>query len=364
MIELNLNERQKTVVKTALTLSSLGIIGYLVLFLFNKLAQFLGAFSNVLLPLATAAILALVLRPYYVWLLTKTKGKPLAAVILVFASVLIPIIAFLLFFGNLLIGQLHQFITELPLLYDQMVEKISPRWPVISATLSEHQPELIEALKKLGITAWGAGKSTYSMLTGLLGWAVLPVYLFFFLMAPPFRVEKMEQLLPFLKESTRKDALFLTTQFIDILVSFFRGQLVIALIQGGLFALGFSIVGLRFGVVLGLMLGLLNIVPYLGNIIGLSICIPLAFFQAAGGGSLVAFILLIFILVQAIEGYYLTPKIMGDRTGLHPLTIMVSIFFWGTALSGISGMLLAVPLTAFLVVFWRLAKEKYIHEWI
>jgi predicted PurR-regulated permease PerM len=244
------------------------------------------------------------------------------------------------------------------------LKRYHPRWPVISATLSEHQPELIEALKKLGITAWGAGKSTYSMLTGLLGWAVLPVYLFFFLMTPPFRVEKMEQLLPFLKESTRKDALFLTTQFIDILVSFFRGQLVIALIQGGLFALGFSIVGLRFGVVLGLMLGLLNIVPYLGNIIGLSICIPLAFFQASGGGSLVAFILLIFILVQAIEGYYLTPKIMGDRTGLHPLTIMVSIFFWGTALSGISGMLLAVPLTAFLVVFWRLAKEKYIHEWI
>jgi hypothetical protein len=60
----------------------------------------------------------------------------------------------------------------------------------------------------------------------------------------------------------------------------------------------------------------------------------------------------------------LTPKIMGDRTGLHPMVIIVAIFFWGTALGGILGMILAIPLTAFLVVFWRLAKEKYISEWV
>ncbi|UCF68279.1 MAG: AI-2E family transporter, partial [Acidobacteriota bacterium] len=62
------------------------------------------------------------------------------------------------------------------------------------------------------------------------------------------------------------------------------------------------------------------------------------------------------------EGYLLTPKIMGDRTGLHPVAIIVAVFFWGSALGGISGMILAIPLTAFLVVFWRLAKERYIGE--
>ena len=73
-------------------------------------------------------------------------------------------------------------------------------------------------------------------------------------------------------------------------------------------------------------------------------------------------VIVVFLIVQMIEGYVLTPKIMGDRTGLHPMVIIFAIFFWGSALSGIMGMILAIPLTAFLVVFWRLARERYIDE--
>jgi predicted PurR-regulated permease PerM len=72
----------------------------------------------------------------------------------------------------------------------------------------------------------------------------------------------------------------------------------------------------------------------------------------------------VFTVVQLIESYVLTPKIMGSRTGLHPMAIIVAVFFWGSALSGILGMILAIPITAFLVVFWRLAREKYIDEWV
>ena len=75
-------------------------------------------------------------------------------------------------------------------------------------------------------------------------------------------------------------------------------------------------------------------------------------------------VLIVFAVVQAVEGYILTPRIMGERTGLHPLVIIVAIFFWGSALNGIMGMILAIPLTAFLVVFWRLARERYIDEWV
>jgi len=63
--------------------------------------------------------------------------------------------------------------------------------------------------------------------------------------------------------------------------------------------------------------------------------------------------------VQAIESWILTPKIMGERTGLHPVVIIVAIFFWGTAFDGVLGMLLAIPLTAFVVTAWRLARQKY-----
>ena len=101
---------------------------------------------------------------------------------------------------------------------------------------------------------------------------------------------------------------------------------------------------------------------YLGSIIGLAIAIPLALFQPDGGVTTLVLTLVVFVVVQQIEGWFLTPKIMGDRTGLHFMAIIVAIFFWGTALGGILGMILAIPLTAFLASLWRLARQKYIAE--
>ncbi|MEE2777921.1 MAG: AI-2E family transporter, partial [Acidobacteriota bacterium] len=140
------------------------------------------------------------------------------------------------------------------------------------------------------------------------------------------------------------------------------GQLLVALMQGLLLAVGFALTGLRYGFVLGLLLGFLNVIPYLGSMVGLAVCLPLGFFQDGGGMSTVAWVIVVFVAVQIIEGYVLTPRVMGDKTGLHPMAIIFSIFFWGAALQGILGMILAIPLTAFLVVFWRLAREKYIGE--
>ena len=94
----------------------------------------------------------------------------------------------------------------------------------------------------------------------------------------------------------------------------------------------------------------------------LAVALPTAYFQAEGGWELLGLTVIIFVVVQMIEGMILTPKIMGDKTGLHPVAIIVAILFWGAALGGIMGMILAIPLTAFLVVFWRLLKEKYVRE--
>jgi predicted PurR-regulated permease PerM len=197
---------------------------------------------------------------------------------------------------------------------------------------------------------------------GLFAWAVLPVYLAFFLMAKPFQTNQVGEFLPFLKKETREDVIYLLDQFIGILLTFFRCQIIIALAQGVLFAIGFALAGLPYGIVIGMALGLLNIVPYLGSIVGLGVALPLAYFSEGGGLSLVALVLIVFGAVQAIEAYLLTPKIMGDRTGLHPALIIFAVFFWGVAFGGIIGMMLAIPLTAFAVVFWRLLKKKYIAE--
>jgi predicted PurR-regulated permease PerM len=220
-----------------------------------------------------------------------------------------------------------------------------------------------QLIQKLLSTLLAAGTSAFSALVSLFSWAITPVYMVFFLLLPKSRPgEVATTMLPFLRAGTREDMAYLASEFVALVVSFFRGQLIIALLQGVLFAIGFSLTGLEYGIVLGLTLGFLNIVPYLGSILGLSVCVPLAWFQVDGGLTLVALVLLVFTIVQLIEGYFLTPKIMGDRTGLHPLAIIVAIFFWGSALNGILGMILAIPLTAFLVVVWRLAREKYIRE--
>jgi predicted PurR-regulated permease PerM len=189
--------------------------------------------------------------------------------------------------------------------------------------------------------------------------AIIPVYLFFFLLMRGEPTSNLGQHLPFLAPSVRQDVVFLASEFVSIVESFFRGQLLIGLCMGVLFALGFSLIGLKFGLFIGLALGVLNIVPYLGTILGLAIALPLAFFQPGGGWQLLGLVLVVKIIVQAVESWVLTPKIMGAQTGLHPVTIIVAVFFWGTAFGGVLGMLLAVPLTAFFVTVWRLAKRKY-----
>jgi len=131
-----------------------------------------------------------------------------------------------------------------------------------------------------------------------------------------------------------------------------------------LFAVGFVLVGLPYGSVIGMMLGILNIVPYLGSILGLGTALPLAYLGDGGGMLRLVLVLAVFSAVQVIEGYILTPRIMGNRTGLHPALIIFAVFFWGVALGGILGMMLAIPLTAFAVVFWRLLKKKYITEMV
>jgi predicted PurR-regulated permease PerM len=181
-------------------------------------------------------------------------------------------------------------------------------------------------------------------------------------MAKPFEPGQIGEFLPFMKKETRDDVIYLLDQFIIILLTFFRGQIIIALAQGILFAIGFALVGLPYGIVIGITLGLLNIIPYLGSIAGLGVALPLAYFSNDGGTLLVVLVLAVFVSVQAIEGYLLTPKITGKRTGLHPALIIFAVFFWGVALGGILGMMLAIPLTAFAVVFWRLLKKKYITE--
>ena len=370
-----LSEQQQKTIATALTILAAVIILAALTVLLWVIGRFLRTFSAVLLPLAVAAVAALVFKPEYQWFRLRTRAPKMVAVVLVFLSMLIPIAAFAWIFGALIVDQASDLVARAPEAWASIAAAINERWPKVmvmfkdSSVLSrlggalEGQEEAVMGgLQVVLLKAFAAGAGVARGIGALLSWVVLPVYFAFFLLAEPNEKTGLEQWLPFLKAETRRDVVYLVNQFVDILVAFFRGQLIIAFLQGMLFALGFSIVGLKYGFLIGLALGFLNIIPYLGSMLGLGVAVPLALFQEGGGWYRLIAVLVVFTLVQMIEGYLLTPKITGDRTGLHPMAIIVAIFFWGTALSGIFGMILAIPLTAFLVVFFRLAREKYVLE--
>jgi len=374
-VQLNLSERQQQTVRAAVTIVAAFIVVCAAAAILWMMGAFFARFSGVFLPVAVAAVLALVFRPMYELLHERMRMPAVLSLIGVFIALLLPIVGFSWFFGALAVDQITGIIEGAPATWSRGADFIKERWPPvvdffensevgqrIQSAFEGQQGTLVTGLQSgLDVAVLGLMKVARGIGT-FLTWAVLPVYFAFFLMAEPGKKVDLEHVLPFLKKETRENVIYLGHEFVNIMVAFFRGQLIIAFMQGVLYALGFTLVGLKYGLVLGLALGFLNIIPYLGSIVGLGVALPLGFFQNGGGIWMVVAVMVVFTIVQCIEGYILTPKVMGDRTGLHPMAIIIAVFFWGSALSGLAGMILAIPLTAFLVVFWRLAKEKYIDE--
>jgi predicted PurR-regulated permease PerM len=369
-----LSPSQRRVAGFALTLlallgSAALLIGALVL-----LGRLVGYFSAVLWPLAAAGVLALVLRPVIEVFEKRLRLRRPAAVILLFGLFLLMVAATFLLVAPPVIDQVLNFIAYAPTLWNDARDYAARHYPMWTQLLKQQMghptaQRMIHTLTdQLQGTLTRALPSLHEAAGGLLGLfafathvAIVPVYLFFFLLSRRDPTRKLRAQLPFLSEGVRDDIIFLIHEFVAIVESFFRGQMLIGLIMGVLLALGFTLVGLNFGLIIGLILGVLNIVPYLGTIVGVGVALPLAFFQPDGGWRLVGLVLLVKVIVQCIESWILTPRIMGQRTGLHPVAIIVAIFFWGTAFGGVVGMLLAIPLTAFFVTAWRLVKRKYFH---
>ena len=344
----------------------------LIVGVFMVLSFLVGHFAGVLWPLAVSGIAALIMRPAVELLERKLKLRRVSAVVTLYSLFALVVAGGLFAIIPALVQQIFAFIAFIPEFWNHALayfQQNYPDWVALAQRQMENKTvrTIVERLaseaNELGglalPTLKSAGLGVLGVFSFITHLAVVPIYLFFLLLSKREPTNKLEKQLPFLKPALRDDVVFLAREFISIVVSFFRGQLLIGLIMGALLATGFSLVGLKFGLIIGMMLGVLNIVPYLGTILGLSVALPLALLQPGGGMSLVGMVLLVFACVQATEGWYLTPKIMGHRTGLHPMAIMVSIFFWGTALNGILGMVLAIPLTAFFVTAWRLTKRKY-----
>lgn len=370
------SNRQRAIIAAALSLVALLAIMVGAFILFSWVKEFLFFFKNVIWPIAVAGILALMLQPVIRFLCQRLKLSRTWAIVLTFFIIILGVSILGALILPKAVDQTTRFVKALPQITENGQEFLRDRFPTVyeysksyldNMDWNDLQKSLLSSgnqVKNVGNAMWkrvtGALLTLVTMATLI---AVIPIYLFYLLEANRDYGRDVKSHLNFIPENVRDDLVFLGTEFSNIVVAFFRGQLLIGLLMGILMAIGFSLVGLQFGLLLGLLLGLANVVPYLGAILSIVTVLPLAYLQPEGGFTLLGYCVGVLVIVQLIEGYLLTPKIMGKQTGLHPMVIMISIFFWGTALNGILGMILAIPLTATFVIAWRLVQKKYIPLW-
>lgn len=193
----------------------------------------------------------------------------------------------------------------------------------------------------------------FGVLGFLLSLILVPVFLFFFLLESPAISAKWSRYLPLRSSPLKEELVSLVNEINDYLIHFFRGQLLVSLIDGAIvgFAL-FAFLRLDFSFLIGLFVGILCLIPYLGFIVCL---IPAMLIALAQYGDLASplYVLLIFTATNWLEGILISPKIVGNSVGLHPMTVILSVMAWTIVLGGLLGALLAVPLTATLKVLLR-----------
>jgi predicted PurR-regulated permease PerM len=204
----------------------------------------------------------------------------------------------------------------------------------------------------------------------LLGLVMVPIYLFFFLKDSTSIEQNWHEYVP-LKASRFKNELVDTLKEINgYLISFFRGQVLVAFIDGILVGIALTFYGLPYGFLIGVFMAMLGVIPYIGNILCLIPACIIAWFH---GNNATPFglealpytvgVVIIFVVVQQINSLVTAPKIVGDSVGLHPMTVIFSMIFWTVILGGFAGALLAVPLTAAIkVLFRRFIWEKKIKD--
>ena len=325
-------------------------------------------------------LLAPILSPFVLAALLGWLGDPLVdrleargfkrnnAVILVFSVMVVILLIALVLLVPLLEQQIVTLVTSLPHYRDWFVGTALP-W-VEQRTgleiLSWLDPERLFTLirehweRAGGIAATVLGyvsRSGFALLGMLANIVLLPVLAFFFLRDWDLLVGRVGAMVPRDHYDTVRK---LARESDEVLGGFLRGQLLVMLILGVLYGIGLWLVGLDLGILIGIVAGLLTFVPYLG---------PASIVVFGGIAALVQFgdwqhlagVAVVFTVGQVIESYWLTPKLVGDRIGLHPMAVIFSVMAGGT-LFGFLGMLLALPVAAVANVLLRYAHERYMHS--
>jgi predicted PurR-regulated permease PerM len=223
----------------------------------------------------------------------------------------------------------------------------------IQAVVEKQIPNVERYLPPLAEKFWNLVKKSIGGFLGVTGFllslVMVPIYLFFFLKERPRIEKRWKDYLP-LRDSPLKDEVAeVLSQINNYIIAYFRGQLLVCLVDGILIGSALTILGLNFAPLIGLLVVILTMIPYIGIVICWVPAVLIAAFQWGNWWG-PFWVTLIFLIIQNLEGMFYAPRIIGNSVGLHPMTVIVSIFVWGLLIGGLLGPLLAVPLTATLKV--------------
>ena len=319
--------------------------------------------KNVLLPFLVACLIAYMFEPFvqHNRRLLHLKGRLVAVLVTLFEAFFLMCIL-LYFVGPAVMDELHQ-MAEIMRRYTSTEIKggIIPeeihrflRHNLDFESLSESltRQEWMTMVEGMLQTTWSVISGSIAILVGIFNWFIVLLYVVFIMIDYDRLGRGFRNLVP---PAYRPVVLAVGSDIKNSMNHYFRGQALIALIVGILFAIGFSIIGMPLAIVFGLFIGLLNLVPYL-QLVSLIPAVILCIISSAGGDAHFWNIFLqciaVYCIVQLIQDLYLTPRIMGKAMGLNPAIILLSLSVWGT-LFGFVGLIIALPLTTLLLSYFE-----------
>lgn len=324
---------------------------------------FLMVFRSILLPFIAGMALAYFLDPVADWFERRGFSRLMATLailitfIALFAISLVVVIPILVTQAADLGGRIPGYITQLQSLL-MSESSLLPSW--VSDQLGQIKDSFAALLKEgaglVGTIFQQIWNSGMALLDIAALFVVTPVVAFYLLLDWDNMVAKVDKWVPRDHVGTVR---YLAKQIDATIAGFVRGQGSVCIILGLIYAVGLSIVGLNFGLLIGLFAGLISFIPYVGSMVGLVLALIVAIVQFWPDFMMIGAVIAVFALGQFFEGNILQPRLVGKSVGLHPVWLMFALFAFG-ALFGFVGMLIAVPAAASVGVLVRFAISRYL----
>lgn len=323
--------------------------------IFFLVLWFLG---DVILPFVLGAAIAYFLDPVADRLESMGCSRGAATGIITFMAILIFVIAALLIVPTL-VAQTAALVQSAPDIFQNLQLFLTEKVPELGDANSTIRRSLAAIGDTIGSKGEALLETVLSSFSGIVNFVVLfvivPVVAFYLLFDWDNLVAKVDSLLPRDHAPVIRQ---LAGEIDRTMASFIRGQGTVCLILGAFYAVALMLVGLSFGLVVGVVAGALTFIPYVGALVGGALAIGLALFQFWGEWFWIAAVIMIFAAGQFVEGNILTPKLVGGSVGLHPVWLIFALTVFG-ALFGFVGLLVAVPVAASIGVIVRFGISGY-----